>query len=238
MARRSRPRPRWLIVLTLAVATACSPAEDQGSADLNNAPSREDLNQGGATPPQPLTDAETVGQAGPAGQDGAVEEVRQAVRQVIPGAAIHAPPPGAVVERLPAPPVPETPPRPVNLGIVVVEAANRLSTRRGMVTLLGTEMPQLDRVCPLADGRTPSCHVLARTAMRRFIGRRTVSCTLGLREDTSEDHVASCQIGDTNLSNWVVGRGWAFADDGASEDVTRLERAARAARRGLWQYTD
>lgn len=161
-------------------------------------------------------------------------EVLADVRQVIPGRAVHVPSAGQDVVRLPAPPVVAPPPRPVNLGIVVVEAANRLSTRRGMVTLEGTQGIEADAICQLADGRTPPCHVLARTAVRRFVGQRQVSCTLTLREDAGEDHVAPCAMAETDLALWVVAQGWAFASNAAGTETLTAQSLARQEQRGLW----
>lgn len=199
------------------------------------------------TPPAPQTEAEeeivqdlvqdSVQDLRPAPQSSnlpAETEVLADVRQVIPGRAVHVPSAGQDVVRLPAPPVVAPPPRPVNLGIVVVEAANRLSTRRGMVTLEGTHGIEADAICQLADGRTPPCHVLARAAVRRFVGQRQVSCTLSLREDAGEDHVAPCAMADTDLALWVVAQGWAFADGSADAETLVAENLARLEQRGLW----
>lgn len=198
---------RWLLIAGVTLVTACSPQDTP--------PEEEEVQ---STPPEPIVITETLPE----------------VRQVIPGSAVHAPAPGATLERLPAPVVEPPPPRPVNLGIVVVEEANRLRTRRGMVTLAGTQGVASDAICQLDDGRTPACEVLARTAMRRFVGRRSVSCTLGLREDAGEDHTASCTAGDSDLSLWVVAQGWAFADGTASPELRAAETTARAEQRGLW----
>lgn len=198
---------RWLLIAGVMLVTACSPQDTP--------PEEEEAD---STPPEPIVITETLPE----------------VRQVIPGSAVHAPGPGATLERLPAPVVAPPPPRPVNLGIVVVEEANRLRTRRGMVTLAGTQGVASDAICQLDDGRTPACEVLARTAMRRFVGRRSVSCTLGLREDAGEDHTALCTAGDSDLSLWVVAQGWAFADGTASTELRAAETTARSEQRGLW----
>lgn len=177
------------------------------------------------------TDARPAPQALPAPTQ---TETLSDVRQVIPGRAVHVPSAGQDVVRLPAPPVVAPPPRLVNLGIVVVEAANRLSTRRGLVTLTGTQGIGEDATCQLDDGRTPPCHVLARTAVRRFVGQRQVSCTLGLREDAGEDHIAPCLMADTDLALWVVAQGWAFADGTADATMQAAQSLARQEQRGLW----
>ena len=206
----------------LLAYTACSPQDDtppentsQGEADVTT----EDT---GSNPPQPIVAVETLPE----------------VRQVIPGRAIHVPQAGEELERLAAPVVVPPPPRPVNLGIVLVEEANRLSTRRGMVTLTGTEAVSRGAQCTLDDGRVPACHVLARTAVRRFVARRSISCTLTLREDSRQDHNAPCFLGDTDLGLWVVAQGWAYAAADASADQRAAETTARAERRGLWALVD
>ena len=163
-----------------------------------------------------------------------VTETLPQVRQVIPGAALHAPEPGSTLERLPAEAVEPPPPRPVNLGLVVVEEANRLRTRRGLVTLQGTQAVDGAAQCRLDDGRTPNCAILARTAMRRYVGRRAVSCLLSLREDAGEDHVAPCRVGNNDLALWAVGQGWAFAGDEAGPQLRAAQALARSENRGLW----
>lgn len=188
-------------------------------------------------PPAPETEQEAEPDVSPLFEPSNIQaetEVLGDVRQVIPGRAVHVPSAGEDVVRLPAPPVIAPPPRPVNLGIVVVEAANRLSTRRGMVTLQGTQGIEEDTICQLADGREPPCHVLARTAVRRFVGQRQVSCTLTLRQDAGEDHVAPCTLADTDLALWVVGQGWAFADGAADATMLAAQTLARQEQRGLW----
>ncbi|MEM6381548.1 MAG: hypothetical protein AAF739_02650 [Pseudomonadota bacterium] len=164
-------------------------------------------------------------------------EIIPEVRQVIPDAEPVVQP-GDRVERLPAPPLPVEPPRPVNLGIVVVESANRLDTRRGMVTLSGTQAVDPDLTCQLSDGRQPLCSVLARTAVRRFVGQRRVDCILGIRSDTADDHVTTCQIGDSDLAGWVIAQGWAYAAEGAPEELQEAERSARELGLGLWALID
>ena len=161
-------------------------------------------------------------------------EVLPETRQVIPGREANVPRPGDEVVRLPAPPVPVQPPRPVNLGIVVVESANRLETRRGAVTLAGTRAVDADQTCRLADGRAPLCAVLARTAVRRFVGRKRVDCVLAPRQDAGEAHVAPCTAGGEDMALWVVGQGWAYAAEGAPDALREAERAAREAGLGLW----
>ena len=222
-SRVSFGRASRLILLgsVLLAIAACSPEDgappetaSQGDADVMT----EDT---GSNPPQPIVAIET----------------QPEVRQVLPGRAIHVPQAGAELERLAAPVVVPPPPRPVNLGIVLVEEANRFSTRRGVVVLKGTEAISRDAQCQLEDGRAPACHVLARTAVRRFVARRSVSCTLTLREDSRQDHNAPCFLGNTDLGLWVVAQGWAYATAEASADQRAAETTARAEQRGLWALT-
>ncbi len=105
-----------------------------------------------------------------------------------------------------------------------------------MVTLMGTEAIDSDAICRLSDGRTPLCAVIARTAVRRFVGRRVVSCTIGLREDANVDHAAPCFVANTDLALWIVAQGWAFADADASAEQRAAETEARSQGRGLWAY--
>lgn len=200
------------------------PAEEASQAEVQVQPQ-----------PQPQTRA-PQDQAAPATP--LPTEVLPQTRQVIPGREANIPQAGDEVARLPTPPIPVQPPRPVNLGIVVVEAANRLDTRRGKVTLSGTRAVDEDAICRLDDGRTPLCSVLARTAVRRLVGQRRVDCVLGVREDAGEDHVSPCSLGETDLALLVVSQGWAFANADASSDLRAAQTVARDERRGLWAVMD
>ncbi len=215
-----RAQRHWLAALPIMmclVLAACSPEsqEAQGSQDEVN-------------PGELLADEADTSET--------VAEVLPQTRQVIPGREVNVPQAGEIVERLPTPPVAPPPPRAVNLGIVVVEQANRLSTRRGRVVLEGTQGVDEDAVCALRDGRTPLCAVLARTAMRRLIAQRSISCTLTLRDNAGDDHTAPCTLGETDLSLWVVAQGWAFASQSASSTLQAAQATARAQQRGLWPH--
>lgn len=217
-----RASRRLLVSSALALA-ACSPQDAPQQDEALPEDTQQDdaavLNEDtGSNPPQPIIAIET----------------QPDVRQVIPGRAVHVPQAGEELERLAAPVVVAPPPRPVNLGIVVVQEANRLSTRRGMVTLAGTQSISDDALCILDDGRAPACRVLARTAVRRFVARRSISCTLTLREDAGQDHSAPCFLGQTDLGLWVVAQGWAYATSEASSDQRAAETTARTEQRGLW----
>ncbi|MEM1289150.1 MAG: hypothetical protein AAGH60_12425 [Pseudomonadota bacterium] len=161
-------------------------------------------------------------------------ELAPDARQIIPGREANAPTPGEPLERVAAVAAPVVPLQPVSLGIVVVDDANRIETRRGAVILSGTQAIDRQAVCPQADGRTPLCWVLARTAVRRLIGQRAVECTLAEREDASQDHNAPCTLGPDNLAELVIGSGWAFAAEGAAASLREAEQSAREAGLGLW----
>ena len=85
-------------------------------------------------------------------------------------------------------------------------------------------------------GKRWRCGAASTRALRRHIGRRQVAC-----EERDRDRygriVAVCRVGRKDLNRWMVSQGWALAYRQYSRDYVDAERAAKAAKRGLWRGT-
>jgi endonuclease YncB( thermonuclease family) len=101
--------------------------------------------------------------------------------------------------------------------------------------LQGVRAPALDQVCHRL-GKPYPCGKVARAALWNLVGGRDVICTPVPGADAAgEARPATCTAGGASLSEGMVERGWALADQGAGDPYGTLEDAARKAGRGLWR---
>ncbi len=103
------------------------------------------------------------------------------------------------------------------------------------IRLAGIDAPESRQLCQ-RDGQRYQCGKRAATALADRIGRRTVICKK--REiDRYDRTVAVCRAGKVNLNRWMVRQGHAVAYRKYSKAYVADERAAKAAKRGLWAGT-
>ena len=101
------------------------------------------------------------------------------------------------------------------------------------VRLHGIDAPESQQTC-VAGGSRWRCGAEATRALARRIGGRPIAC-----EERDRDRygriVAVCRVRGEDLNRWMVRQGWALAYRHYSMDYVPDERAARAAKRGLWR---
>ena len=101
------------------------------------------------------------------------------------------------------------------------------------IRLHGIDAPESAQTC-VADGVTWSCGKRATAALVEFIGSVPVRC-----EDKGTDRygrtIATCHIRGEDIEAWMVLNGWALAYRKYSTDYVGQEKAAKAARRGIWR---
>ena len=101
------------------------------------------------------------------------------------------------------------------------------------VRLHGIDAPESKQTC-VAGGSRWRCGAEATRALARRIGGRPIAC-----EERDRDRygriVAVCRVRGEDLNRWMVRQGWALAYRHYSMDYVPDERAARAAKRGLWR---
>ena len=102
------------------------------------------------------------------------------------------------------------------------------------VRLLGVDAPEAQQTCQDGAGAEWSCGREAARSLRDLTANRSVKCT-GSGEDRYGRLLATCQAGDLDLAAEMTRRGLAVS--GARQDFiySAEERAARDAKRGLWQ---
>ena len=101
------------------------------------------------------------------------------------------------------------------------------------VRLHGIDAPESTQTCRV-EGQPWSCGRAAANALRKRLAGRPVAC-----EERDRDRygriVAVCRIAGEDVNAWMVSQGWALAYHRYSADYVPQERAAKAARRGLWR---
>ncbi len=101
------------------------------------------------------------------------------------------------------------------------------------IRLHGIDAPESKQTC-LAGGKEWACGREATFALAYETGRHWVSCREKGRD--GDGRVAYvCFVGNRDLGARMVGAGWALAVGGDSPVYAGDEKAARAARRGIWR---
>ena len=103
------------------------------------------------------------------------------------------------------------------------------------VRLWGIDAPESRQTCE-ADGQSYACGERATRHLRTLVAGRPVSCEARTRDRYGRT-VALCRTGGSDLGAAMVRDGWALAFVRYSADYVAEERAASAARRGLWAGT-
>ena len=125
-------------------------------------------------------------------------------------------------------------------GITVVKGRARvidgdsLRVKGVEVRLHGIDAPELRQTCRDSRGRRYACGRMARAHLQRLLAGRMVTC----RRVTTDRYgrmVAVCTANGEDIGRRMVRDGWAVAFVRYSRHYVSDERAARLARRGLWQ---
>ena len=110
-----------------------------------------------------------------------------------------------------------------------------LEIRGTRIRLHGIDAPESGQLCK-RNGKDYRCGQPAAAALDDLITRRSVRC-----EERDVDQygrtVAECFVASLSLNDELVKRGWAVAYREYSEAHVTAEKAARAAKRGIWSGT-
>lgn len=145
------------------------------------------------------------------------------------------------------PPPPDVPKELAFRRPLIVDAGT-LRHKRLTLRLAEIDAPGLEETCPSRLGGDWPCGMRARTALRGFVRRQTLTCqteageepqadanTAGDAGSDSDTVTARCRRGDSDLSLWLVRHGWARAGAGAAVEIAEAAAAAREAKKGIWQ---
>ena len=183
-----------------------------------------------APPPEPARPAPPEPVPGTEGS-----RVRFVEQDGIVGVRIDGP-----LERAPATakPSPEPPPPPETADVyrlVVIEAAGVIDARSHKIRLAHVNAPAVTETCARPDGSAWPCGIRARTAMRKLIRRRAISCfDVKPVDPAASPRPAVCEVGGTDLSEWLVAQGWAEPAGTAPDAWRALNETAKAERKGIY----
>ena len=118
-------------------------------------------------------------------------------------------------------------------GVAVAIDGDSLRLAGREIRLFGIDAPELHQNCRDENGRPWPCGRAARRELRRILRRGKLTCH-GVDTDRYGREIALCRIGDEDVAELLVRRGLAVAL-GAASPYAAAERAARAARRGIWR---
>jgi endonuclease YncB( thermonuclease family) len=121
------------------------------------------------------------------------------------------------------------------VGRATVIDGDTLEIRGQRVRLEGIDAPEARQSCD-QDGKRWPCGRRAAMVLARLIGSATVTCQPH-GADRWQRVLATCRVGTTDLSAWMVRQGWALAFRRYSKAHVTVEAEARAFKRGIWAGT-
>lgn len=133
-----------------------------------------------------------------------------------------------------AAPHPTGPAGPALTGRAKVIDGDSLEVAGERIRLFGIDAPESRQDCADARGESYACGRAAARALADAIGRNSVTCT-PVDHDRYGRDVARCDAGGRDLADTMVRGGHALdLPQHSGGRYAAAERAARAARRGLW----
>ena len=118
-------------------------------------------------------------------------------------------------------------------GFATVTDGDTLTVAGQRIRLFGIDAPESKQTC-VAGGQRWRCGRSATQALAKRIAGRPVVCTERDRGRYGRI-VAVCRAGGEDVNAWMVSQGLALAYRKYSTVYVGQERAAKAARRGLWR---
>ena len=104
------------------------------------------------------------------------------------------------------------------------------------IRFFGIDAPELSQSCTRPNGELWQCGEFARDALTAQIADRDVRC-VAKDQDRYGRVVGECFAGTTNLNQWMVRNGWAYAYRSYSRQFIPDEQAAKRAHLGIWNST-
>lgn len=115
-------------------------------------------------------------------------------------------------------------------GRAIASDGDSLRLGRERIRLWGIDAPELDQICWSDTGQEWPCGRTAHAALRDRLSAGRVDCR-ARGTDKYGRVLATCSVFGTDVAALLVAEGLALARNAYGSE----ERAARAARRGLWQ---
>jgi endonuclease YncB( thermonuclease family) len=117
-------------------------------------------------------------------------------------------------------------------GRAYATGADTLRVGGSLVRLAGIEAHESEQRCGRGSNRW-RCSSVAETVLSRLVNSRTANCSLSGADEAGRA-LGRCTVGGTDVAAELVRQGYVFAEGGLLASYTGEERAARAAKAGLW----
>src|SRR5262245_17344574 len=117
---------------------------------------------------------------------------------------------------------------------VIVPDSGTLQASDVVIKLNGIVASKADAQCQDEKGKSWPCGAAAKTALRQLIRARAVVCDL-LGPGEHKSFTARCAVSGTDLSTWLVRKGWAKPNDLREPALADAAEAAQSERIGVWQ---
>ena len=101
------------------------------------------------------------------------------------------------------------------------------------VALAGVDALEANAECTYSTGAKWDCGRWGTFALRRFIRRRSVVCDL-ISEIAPSELSGRCTVGGTDISKWIVRRGWGTPTEETRETYASDLEAAKREKLGQW----
>jgi len=119
------------------------------------------------------------------------------------------------------------------IGIPVISDADTVTIGSVKVRLSGVDAPETKQLCLDAKGQPWECGKAARDQLIKKSAGRTWVCSAS-GQDKYQRSLAKCHVEGEDIQRWLVRSGLALSFTRFSHDYDADEKAARAARVGLW----
>ena len=123
-------------------------------------------------------------------------------------------------------------------GMPGVVDGDTISLAGRTLRLHGIDAPELGQTCAI-KGQAYDCGEISRSALMDLTAGTPVACEVLDRGKVSDAEppgdVVRCTAGGYDLSEGMAYTGWALADRSVTARYVRLEKDARAKKRGMWK---
>jgi len=101
------------------------------------------------------------------------------------------------------------------------------------IKFIGTTVLPPDVLCENETGGRWACGLRAHVALRNFVHGKEIKCES--LQATADATISRCFRERVNVSEWMLGEGWALYDEAARDEaLSRVAEDARKNARGIW----
>jgi len=119
-------------------------------------------------------------------------------------------------------------------GVPKIRDGDHVTIGSARIRLAGIDAPSIDQLCLNPKGERWTCGIAARDALVAHVAGKSWTCRV-MRTEKNALSVAKCEVDGEDIQQWMVKSGWALSYVRLAHTYDADEKAARAARAGLWQ---